>query len=233
MNTQKSLALILPLVLMSAPSFAIDSGLQSQPYTNSSQTVLSGEVVSVQAGANAPGTLTSGTISSEYAQVGQRGYITLNQGLNGIPAGSRVEFEVSNVRSAKRFKFDSPGELQLKAIQITYPDGRIARLNGNAYIVANPGETVLKGATTSERVKSTAVKTVGGAAAGAAIGVASAAIFGGRGAIGRGAWKGAAIGGGTGAAAALVSKGDEVVVNSGSRLFLRFPKSAQVQVSPN
>lgn len=227
-NKRKSLSLLLPLVLMAAPAFAIDSGLQTQTTTsvNSSSPVLRGEVVSVQSGANVSGNIDR-QFTSGNSRVGDRGYFTLGQSLNAnVPAGSVVEFQVSRVQSARRFRFESPGELQLKALSIRYPDGRTARLNGDAYIVSNPGEVVLKGETKGSRAKTTAKKTAIGAGIGAATGVAGAAIS--RGRLGRGAWSGAAIGAGLGVGSALISKGDEVAVGPNNKLFLKFANNTQI-----
>jgi hypothetical protein len=225
-NKRKSLSLLLSLITLAAPAFATNSGLQSQTVSTSSSTVLQGEVVSVQAGANVQGSIDR-QFSSSASRVGDRGYFTLNQGLNSnVPAGSVVEFQVTSVRSAKRLRFESPGELQLKALNIRYPDGRTARLSGDAYIVSSPSEVVLTGATKGERVKQTAKKTAIGAGGGALAGLVGGAISGGR--LGKGAAIGTAIGAGVGAGSALISKGDEILVGPNDRLFLKFAKSSQI-----
>lgn len=234
---QKTFSAIFSLALLALPAFAQDSGLQTQtinstssPYssTNTTQTqqVLTGEVVSIAAGAKTDGTIDRG-FASDTARVGDRGYLTLNQSLNGIPAGSKVEFEVSRASKAKWGRFNSPGELQLKALNITYPDGRTARLNGEAYITDSSGEVVLKGSTKGERVRSTAIATGVGAGTGALGGLIGSSL--GRGSSkGRATALGTAIGGGVGLATAAIKKGDEVNIKSGEKLFLRFTQNARL-----
>ncbi len=231
MRKNKNLAFALSLILLASPAFATNSGLQTQSFSTSSSPVLSGQVVSIQSGANATGTVSSGSFSSSSSRVGDRGYLTLTQGLNGIPAGSQVEFEVSHVREAGR-GFERPGELQLKAIRLIYPDGRSARLNGEAFITDNSGGVLLKGATRGDRVKSAVKNTGVSTAVGATGGVIAGALSGVRGSrgrsIGRGAIAGAAIGALGGAAYSGFQKGEEVVINQGSKLNLKFTKNTQV-----
>lgn len=233
---QKTFSAIFSFALLASQAFASDSGLESQsitstsssPYTNSGQTqqVLTGEVVSVASGAKADGVLDRG-FASDTARVGDRGYLTLNQSLSGIPAGSRVEFEVSRASKAKWGRFKSPGELQLKALNITYPDGRTARLNGEAYITDSSGEVVLKGSTKGERARSAAISTGVGAGTGALGGLIGSAL-GRSSSKGKATALGTAIGGGVGLATAAIKKGDEVNLKSGEKLFLRFTQNARL-----
>ena len=226
----KTLSAIFSLALLASPAFSANSGLESQtitstssPYTN--QQVLTGEVVSIWAGAKSDGFIDRG-FASDTARTGDRGYLTLNQSLNGIPAGSKVEFEVSRVSKAKWGRFNSPGQLQLKALNIVYPDGRTARLNGDAYITDSSGEVVLKGSTKGERARSTAISTGVGAGTGALGGLIGSAI--GNGSKGKATALGTAIGGGVGLAAAAIKKGNEVNIKSGQKLFLRFTQNARL-----
>jgi len=229
-NRKKFLAVslgLLNLLSSNLVSLANEATIEGQSLTSSSQSkTLSGEVISVSAGASASGAIDRG-FSSDTAQVGDRGSLVLLQSVNGIPSGSRVEFVVGYVKSAKNFRFESPGEMRLDVVSITRPDGSRATLNGQAYVVTNPSETVLKGATTGDRVKKTAKKAAIGAGVGAAVGALSSLGRGGW-SPGRGAWTGAAIGGGTGVAAAAVSKGEDVRINANSRAFLKFGKGSQL-----
>jgi hypothetical protein len=213
--------------------------LESNPYSsntdtynNSSlnQTVLSGRVVSIAAGTSVGGTIDRG-LSSNSTRVGERGFLTLNQASNGIPVGSRVEFTVSRVSPAKR-GFDNPGELQLKAIRVIYPNGSSANLTGEAYIVEDNSSTILSGNTKGKRVAAAAGKTAAGAGIGALGGLIGSRIGSRNRSTGRSVALGSAIGAGIGLAGAGISKGRDVEVNSGDKLFLKFNRITQVNV-PN
>ncbi len=193
------------------------------------QTVLSGQVISIPAGTTATGSIDRG-LSSNSTRVGERGFLTLNQSTNGIPAGSKVEFTVSKVSPAKR-GFDNPGELQLKAIRIIYPNGESANLSGEAYIVEDTSSTILSGNTKGKRVAAAAGKTAVGAGVGALGGLIGSKISGGT-RTGKSVALGTAIGAGLGLAGAGLSKGRDVEINSGDKLFLKFNRSSQVNV-PN
>lgn len=192
--------------------------------TTSNSQILSGEVVSVNAGAYTPGSVDRG-FTSATARKGDRGYLTLTQSLNGIPAGSRVEFVVDSVSRAKR-RFDKPGEMRLKAVKIVYPDGQMVTLNGDAYVVRDSGSTVLVGETKKKRVAKAAGKTAAGAGVGALGGLIGSALGGN--ASGKATAIGAGIGAGVGLLGAGLSKGDEVVINSGDKLLLKFSKAMQL-----
>lgn len=208
------------------PSKSVE-GLQGQQVQTSGNKVLKGEVVSIASGTTAAGNVDR-ALSSATNRVGDRGYFTLNQNLNGIPAGSRIEFTVTQVESARR-GFDKPGSMQLKAVSLTTPDGKSSPLNGNVYIVEDAKRTNLVGNTTGKRVATTAGKTLLGAGIGAALGTATAAATGGG--LGRGAWMGAAIGGAGGAVGAGLSKGQDVDIRSGSKLILKFTQKVDVTVN--
>ncbi|MDJ0625008.1 MAG: hypothetical protein QNJ31_01415 [Candidatus Caenarcaniphilales bacterium] len=191
---------------------------------DSSNQILSGEVVSINAGAYSPGRVDRG-FTSASARVGDRGYLTLDQELNGIPKGSKVEFVVSSVIKAKR-RFEKSGEIQLKAVKIVYPDGQTIPLNGEVYVVRDTSSTILIGEAKKKRIAKSAGKTAAGAATGALGGLIGSAIGGD--ASGRATAIGAGIGAGLGLLGAGLSKGEEVVVNSGDKLFLKFNKSMQL-----
>ena len=211
------------LFLSFAPVARANNDLQTEPIGN----IVSGEVVSIQSGASSSGTVDRG-INSSSARVGDRGYITLSQGLNSIPAGTRVEFTVSRVSPARR-GFNKPGEIQLKAVQLTYPDGKSGVISGDAYVVNSDADgTIIKGTTTGKRVGKVAANTAVGAGVGALGGLVGGAISGGR--LGKGAAIGAGIGAASGVVASGFDKGKDVNINSGEKMTLRFTKSAQISV---
>jgi hypothetical protein len=188
--------------------------------------VLTGQVINITSGASTPGKVDR-SFSSSTSRIGDRGILTLSQAYEGIPNGSQVEFVVSSVTEPKR-RFGKPGTLQLKAVNILYPDGSKVALNGEAYVVNNSGSTVLTGAATKERVIKTAGKTAAGAATGALGGLIGSAIGGGN--LGRATAIGTGIGAGAGVITAGLSKGDDATVNSGDNMFLKFVKD--VKLSP-
>lgn len=202
----------------------IENNATETTANSSNSQVLTGEVVSVNAGAYTPGSVDR-SFTSATSRVGDRGYITLSQSLNGIPAGSRVEFVVSSVSRAKR-RFDKPGQMQLKAVKIIYPDGQTVNLSGDAYIVRDAGETVLVGETKKKRVAKAAGKTAAGAGVGALGGLIGSALGGN--ASGKATAIGAGIGAGVGLLGAGLSKGKEVTINSGDKLLLKFNKAMQL-----
>lgn len=238
-------SLVLLSVISAGSVFSADyasQDLQSSPYSSNQdandpankysgdQTVLSGQVISIPAGTTARGSIDRG-LSSSSTRVGERGFLTLNQNTNGIPAGSKVEFTVSQVSPAKR-GFDNPGELQLKAIRIIYPNGESANLSGEAYIVEDTSSTILSGNTKGKRVAAAAGKTAVGAGIGALGGLLGSRIGSGGRSTGKSVALGTAIGAGIGLAGAGISKGKDVEINSGDKLFLKFNRRSQVNV-PN
>ena len=211
-----------------ADIFELETQNLESPANTTKDEVLLGKVVSITAGAKANGFIDR-AFSSTGSRVGDRGYFTLNQSLKGIPAGSKVEFEVSQVSKAKWGRFKSPGKMQLKALNIVFPDGRSARLEGQAFITNNTGETVLKGSSAKDRIKSGAISTGVGAGTGALGSLIGAAIGGG--AKGKSTAIGTAIGGGIGLASAAIRKGKEVNIRSGDKLFLLFTQNANLEVN--
>ncbi len=226
---QTTLALAALLLTLSQPMLA----LEGQSITNSDNeivqenTVLRGSVISIPAGASVPGNSDRG-MSSATARVGDRGFLTLNQDFYGIPAGSRVEYIVDRVKAASR-GFDNPGSITLKAIEVTYPNGSKAPLLEAFVVSSGNGGTSMAGSSRGRRVATAAGKTAGGAAIGALSGLALSAIGGG--VSGKAVAIGAGIGAGAGLIGAGVSKGQDVSISSGQKLFLRFNKASQVNVS--
>jgi hypothetical protein len=153
------------------------------------------------------------TLSSAVSMVGDSVRASLSSPVvvaSGIiiPTGGVLTGSVITSVPARRFKIGNPGSLGIRFTNIKTP-------NGNYPIGATYN---IKGASGAERVAKGLGQTAIGAGTGAALGTAVGAIAGGM--PGRGAWSGAAIGGGIGAAAALLSKGDEAILNSGTKLIL-------------
>ena len=205
-----------------------------QPGYPGQQPMLTGRVATVAAGTMVGATLKN-TINSGSSQPGEAIEASIDQPLysNGqevIPAGSRLIGQITNVVSARRFKFGANGQVNIKFTQLVTPSGK--RFPLSASIDTN--QVKLTGGTTAGRVGKGALTTAVGAGSGAALGTALGAIVGGTSdgrvgkATGMGAVFGTAIGGGIGLVGAGVRKGSEVKITAGSNLPIRIDQTLQV-----
>lgn len=195
---------------------------------------LSGRVVVVGAGTQFQATLRN-TLDSGSTVAGEPVEATLSApiysgGVEVVPAGSRVLGSVTNVVSAKRFRFGANGRIDIRFNSVETPDGRRFPLSASV----NDTQIKLVGGSTAGRVGKGALTTAVGAGSGAALGTALGAIVGAtsRGQVGRatgmGAVFGTAIGGGVGLVGAGVRKGSEVKITSGTPLPVQLDESMQV-----
>lgn len=141
-----------------------------------------------------------------------------------IPSGSRLIGQVVNSIPARRFRAGSGGVLEIRFTSVETSNGQRYPLSASV----DTAQFKLQAESGGSRLAKGVGKTAVGAGLGAALGTAIGAIAGGM--PGRGAWSGAAIGGGTGALAALASKGSEFVINSGERIPIVLDQSLQVVV---
>lgn len=195
---------------------------------------LAGRVAVVAAGTKLQASLKN-TLDSGSTQPGESVEATLGSpiysgGVEVVPAGSKLVGQVTNVVSAKRFKFGANGKIDIRFTQIETPDGRRVPLSASI----DDTQLRLTGGTTAGRVGKGLVTTGVGAAGGAALGTALGAIVGatGRGQVGRstgmGAVFGTALGGGVGAVGAVVRKGSEITIPAGSNLPIQLDESMQI-----
>lgn len=200
---------------------------QPQPY-------LQGRVAVVAAGTEFHASIVN-TLDSGSTQPGEQVTATLSEPLyaNGqevVPAGSRVVGQVTNVVSAKHFKFGANGRIDVRFTSIETPDGRRFPLSASL----DQNQIHLVGGTTGGRVGKGLLTTGVGAASGAALGTGLGAITGGlsHGGVGMstgmGAVFGTAMGGVVGMGAAAYRKGGEVKIIAGSSLPIRLDESLQV-----
>ena len=135
-----------------------------------------------------------------------------------IPVESQLTGEVSSVVSAERFKAGKGGYLSIRFTSLQTPGGKRYPISTSTYSIGSgtDGSRLAKGVT----------KTAIGAGAGALLGTAIGAIAGGM--PGRGAWSGTAIGGGIGAAGALIAKGSEAVLHSGTQISVVLEQPVQL-----
>lgn len=191
------------------------------------QRPLRGKVVVAPAGSRLDVSLVS-TLSSGINRIGD--IVTANVATPlvigsdiVIPSGSSLIGQVVNAVPAKRFRAGKGGLLEIRFTALQTPDGQRYPLSASV-----APEFQLQAETGGSRLAKGVGKTAVGAGLGAALGTAIGAIAGGM--PGRGAWSGAAIGGGTGALTALASKGQELILNSGTRLPVILDQSLQVVV---
>ncbi len=198
------------------------------------QQPLSGRVMTVGAGTKFQASLKN-TMDSGSTVPGESVEATLpspiySGGVEVVPAGSTLIGQVSNVVSAKRFRFGANGKIDIRFTTIQTPDGR--RFNLSASVDGN--EVRLTGGSTAGRVGKGLLTTGIGAGGGAALGTGLGAIVGatsngqvGR-ATGMGAVFGTAIGAGVGLVGAGVRKGSEVVFKAGTQLPVQLDESMQI-----
>jgi|GEM_PF-560021 len=207
------------------PQYGQAGGLQ-QP--------LSGRVMTVGAGTKFQASLKN-TLDSGSTVPGESVEATLpspiySGGVEVVPAGSTLIGQVSNVVSAKRFRFGANGKIDIRFTTIQTPDGR--RFSLSASVDGN--EVRLTGGSTAGRVGKGLLTTGIGAGGGAALGTGLGAIVGatsngqvGR-ATGMGAVFGTAIGAGVGLVGAGVRKGSEVIFKAGTQLPVQLDESMQI-----
>ena len=189
---------------------------------------LRGKVVVAPTGSRFDVTLIT-TLSSGINRVGDIVNATVSTPLTIgsdviIPAGSQIVGQVVNAIPAARFMAGSGGLLEIRFTAIETPDGQRYPVSASVDSTQFNLQASTGGSRLAEGVKKTAI----GAGVGAALGTAIGAIAGGM--PGRGAWSGAAIGGGTGVLTALAAKGKELVLQSGVKVPVLLDQSLQVVV---
>lgn len=196
--------------------------------------VLQGRVAVVQAGTHLKAALKN-SLDSGSTQPGEPVEATITApvfsgGEEVIPAGSKLQGQVSSVVSAKRFHFGANGKVDIRFTAVETPDGRKFPLSASI----DDTQLRLTGGTTAGRVGKGLITTGIGAGSGAALGTALGAIVGatGRGQVGRstgmGAAFGTALGGGVGLVGAGVRKGSEVKIIAGTELPVQLDESLQI-----
>ena len=212
-----------------APDDSYDRAIENRgPGIGTAQRPLRGKVIVAPAGSRFEATLVS-TISSGISRVGDIVTATVSTPLVigsdvVIPGGSQVIGQVVNAIPARRFRAGAGGVLEIRFTAIQTPDGQRYPLSASV----DTTQFKLQAETGGSRVAKGVGKAAVGAGLGAALGTAIGAIAGGM--PGRGAWSGAAIGGGAGALTALASKGAELVLDSGTPLPVLLDQALQVIV---
>ncbi|MBI2995531.1 MAG: hypothetical protein HYY52_02345 [Candidatus Melainabacteria bacterium] len=190
---------------------------------------LRGKVIVAPQGARFEASLVS-TLSSGINRIGDTVTATVTSPLIAgssdvaIPGGSQLIGQVVNAIPARRFHAGAGGVLEIRFTSVQTPDGQRFPLSASV----DTTQFKLQAESGGSRLAKGVGKTAVGAGLGAALGTAIGAIAGGM--PGRGAWSGAAIGGGAGALGALASKGAELVLQSGTQIPIVLDQNLQVVV---
>ena len=178
---------------------------------------------SLDSGTAEPGEIIEATISSPI----------YSNGNEVIPAGSKLIGQVTNVVSAKRFKFGANGKIELKFNQVQTPDGRKFPLTASV----DKKRVKLSGGSTAGRVGKGLLWTGVGAGGGALLGTAFGAIASNPYAmttghpVMRSAMIGGTLGGTAGLVGAAVRKGSEVRITPGTELPIQLDEELQISGS--
>jgi hypothetical protein len=206
-----------------------NNGMMSpMPNNGMANGAMQGYVATVAQGTAFSATLTS-PISSETAKAGDPVMLTLDAPIMGnmggqsmvvVPQGATIVGMVRTVEPSGRAGKNGLVELDFNAI--TLPNGN--RIPMMARVATQSG--VLEGDSTRNRALKALGKAALGAGAGAALGTAMGPLSGGK--VGKGAIYGTAVGGGLGAATALVQKGKGVDLQPGQQLQLQLVQNMTV-----
>ncbi len=191
---------------------------------NNGYPMMQGYVTTINSGSLMAATLKN-SLDSGSTQVGEPVETTLPNGLmqdgkQVLPPNTIISGQVSEVVSAKRFKFGANGKIAISFNQVQLPDGRKFPIQASV----DTNKMSLTGGSTKGRVGKSALAVGGGALGGAALGTGLGAIVGGMSngnegkACGMGAVFGTAIGSGVGLVGAGVRKGSEVKIVAGTQL---------------
>jgi hypothetical protein len=130
-----------------------------------------------------------------------------------IPAGSIIQGQVSNASKAGRL--GKAGDMDIRFVSARTPDGMIIPMR--AHVVTPDESGVIRGDKTGATVAKGVGYALGGTALGTVAGVSAGALLG---SVGTGAVFGLSAGSLAGLSYAVLRKGKEVVLPSGSRLSL-------------
>jgi hypothetical protein len=196
-------------------------------YPQAGQQAYQGRVVYIPAGMMIPVRLAT-SLSSQVAKEGDvimaktTESIALADGV--IPAESTLIGQVTAAKSGARLA--QSGRLGIKFTTLRMPNGVdtpiSAHITSSVGKYADKGNDTFHGENGMSKLKNSLVATAVGAGTGSALGVAVGAIASGERGLGRGAWSGAAIGGGAGLAESLfIRKGSDVNLKQGDTVKLQ------------
>jgi type IV secretory pathway VirB10-like protein len=198
---------------------------------------LQGAVNVVEAGSHFRATLNN-TLNSGYNRAGEEFTCTVSEALHSggsevIPVGSKLIGQITNVVSAKNFRFSSNGKIDVKFTGVELPDGRRVPLTASIDAKQLKEAAGVRGGPVGTTLKKTGKGAVSGAKwGGLAGGIYGAATRGSTSGMLRGAGTGAIVGSLVGAAGGLVGagvqKGSEVNVPAGTSLPIQLDEALQI-----
>jgi type IV secretion system protein VirB10 len=205
------------------------SGPAPAPQLHSTSAASEGKTITVPAGTKIPLVLKQG-ISTKNAKVGDHVYLRTNfplvqDGRMVIPEGTYVQGEITNVNRAGRVK--GRAEVMMHFSTLIFPNG---------YTVSLPGAVDSAPGARNEDVKSKEGKIEHEGEKGKDIGraaetTAGGTIIGAEVAGARGAGIGAAAGGVTGLALALLTRGSDVRLDAGTAVEMIFQRDVSLEES--
>lgn len=215
--------------LLSLSSLGVFAQNYNYPTSNAgghSKTQLQGRVTMIPMGTTFSG-VTTEDISSNCLVVGDNVTLTLDtpfyyKGCLIAPANSNVIGLVTEAKAAGRA--ETTGKIKIKFTEIITPNG--TRLPISAKIVTTDGTGVLKGSATKDKAKNITKDVVIGSAGGALSGLVFGSMAGGN--VGKGTALGTAVGAGLGLGKALIDKGKDVTIPSGSQLNLMIDQPSTI-----
>jgi type IV secretion system protein VirB10 len=142
-----------------------------------------------------------------------------------IPAGTYVQGKISRVQRPGRIK--GRAELLMHFTSMIYPSGYTVMLPGSLENIPGADKTSMKGSEGTVRQDSDKVKDIGTVASTASTG----AVIGGLSAGGKGAGIGAAAGGLTGLAIAMISRGSDVKLEPGTSIEMIIQREVMVDAN--
>ena len=200
-----------------APLNQTSTGAYAGTYTGDTGMALRGRVSVIPKGAMMMVRLDQ-PISSYNSNLGDPITATLENDLYvndsvAIPAGSIIQGQVSNV--SKSGRLGKAGDMDIRFFSARTPDGMIVPLR--AHVVTSDDSGLIRGDKTSSTVAKGAGYALGGTALGTVAGLSAGSLLG---SAGAGTLFGLGAGSLAGISYAVLRKGKDVVLPSGSRLSL-------------
>jgi hypothetical protein len=189
---------------------------------------LKARITTVPSNTRFTGTL-GAVVSSELNKMGDEIILTVDQPLKSldnlviIPVNSKIVGKIVALQPAART--GKSAQLDIDFTEIVTPSGQHYAIQGS--IATEDG--MLHGDSAKGRILKAAGTTAVGAGLGAALGTAMGPLSGGK--VGKGAVYGTAVGATTGAVAAVLKKGNPIVVGAGEKLEIKLDQPINVQVN--
>jgi len=147
--------------------------------------------------------------------------LTTSQGVVLLPANTEIHGTITDLESSRYGNINA--KIRIGFYRAVLPNGQVASLNGTVATY----DGIVESATLKDKVGKGLLDTAKGTGAGAIFGTATGGITG---KTGKGAVYGTAIGGGLGLIDALASKGGEIKLKSGERIYIKLTQPFSINV---